>query len=119
MAANSRFQPLGILRFDLFFAVEQSLHAALVFLGFVRIKRVFDSAQRHVQRHAPLFPTLHQRPIDRAEPEMLASAANEGVFDFGEITEVIQSSFQVSSSTRFANRNLKRETLNLKLISFV
>src|SRR5205807_7811570 len=65
--------------------------AALVFLGFVRIKRVLDSAQRHMQRHAALFPTFHQRPIDRAEPKMLAPATNKSVFDLGEITEVIQS----------------------------
>jgi len=43
-----------------------------------------------VQGDAAFFPALNQSPIDRAEHEMLAATAHEGVFDFGEVAEVIQ-----------------------------
>src|SRR2546427_13185202 len=91
MTAGTRLEPFAVLRFDFFLAVKQRLHAALPLFRFVRIESMFDSAQRYVQRHAALFPTLNQLPIDRAEHQMLATAANESVFDFREVAKIVQS----------------------------
>ena len=51
---------------------------------------MFDSAQRDMKRDAAHLPTLDQRPIDWTQQEMLAATANESVFDFREVREVIQ-----------------------------
>ena len=51
---------------------------------------MFDSAQRDMQRHAAFLPTLNQRPVDGTNQEMLTAAANESVFDFRKVREVIQ-----------------------------
>jgi hypothetical protein len=44
-----------------------------------------------MQRNPNFLPTLDERPVHRAQMQMLATPANEGVFDFGEVVEVIQS----------------------------
>ncbi len=90
VTANARLQPFGVLRLNFFLTIEQRLDCAFVFLGLVRIKRVLNSAQRDVKRHAAFFPAFDERPIHRTKHEMLAATANESVFDFGEVREVIQ-----------------------------
>src|ERR1043165_3051447 len=81
VTADARFQPLGILRFNFLLAVEQSLDGALMLLRFVGIKCVLDCSQDDMQRHAALFPTFDQGPIDRAKHEVLSAPADERVFD--------------------------------------
>src|SRR5205085_10593063 len=49
--------PLGVLRLNLLLAIEQGLDAAPARAGLERIERLLDAAQRHMQRHALLFPT--------------------------------------------------------------
>jgi hypothetical protein len=85
-----RLAPLGKLRLDLFLTVHQGLDAALARPGLERIERLLDAAQGHMQRHAHLLPTLDERPVDRAQEQVLAAAADEGVFDLCEVVEVVQ-----------------------------
>src|SRR6266404_765275 len=82
VTADARFQPLGILRFNFFLAIEQRLNASLALLCLIRIESVLDAAQSDVQRDAALFPAFNQSPIHRTEHQMLAAPANESVFYF-------------------------------------
>src|SRR5713101_5633723 len=82
VTADARFQPLGVLRFNFFLAINQRLNASLALLCLMRIESVLDPAQSDVQRDAALFPAFNQSPIHRTEHQMLAATANESVFYF-------------------------------------
>ena len=82
VTADTCFEPLRILRFDFFLAIEQRFDGSLMLLRVVRIERMFNAAQGDVQWYATLLPAFNQRPIDWAQHQMLATTANEGVFDF-------------------------------------
>ena len=84
-----------------------------------------------MQRDTYRFPCLYERPINRADEEMLSPPTSKRVFDFREVVEIIQDErfqvsgfrFQVSgfrfqvSGFRFQvdPRISELETLNLKL----
>src|SRR6185295_15713043 len=79
-----------VLRLNFFLAIKQRLHRSLARSRLIRVKRFLDATKHDVQRNSLLLPRLHQRPIHRAQKQMLAASPDECVFDFGEVVEVIQ-----------------------------
>ena len=65
----------------------------------MRIKRLLNTTKHDVQWNSLLLPRLHQRPIHRAEKQVLPAPADECVFDFSEVVEVVQTQLDLPGAT--------------------
>src|SRR5262245_27220827 len=86
-----RGEPFAVLRFDLFATVEKTLDRTRARrLLVVNVKDGLDRTDNDVQRDPAFLPDIDERPIERAEKEMLSAATDKRVFDLCEVIEVIQ-----------------------------
>src|SRR5262249_48596881 len=101
------FDPFCVLRFNLLLTIKQRLNRSLTFFCCVRIKSPFNSTKNDVQRNSRLLPRLHQRPVNRAQKQMLLATSNKSVFNFGEVVEIIHRDVlcAVFSETHFLQRS--------------
>src|ERR1044071_4567951 len=108
--------PLRVLRLNLFLAIKQRLHCSLPRSSFIRIKRLLHPAKHDVQWNSLLLPRLHQRPIHRTQKQVLPAPADECVFDFSEVIEVVQTQLNLPGATAldsvvYDTQAVKREGL--------
>src|SRR6185369_1297078 len=108
--------PLRVLRLNLFLAIQKRLHRALPWPRLVRIKRLLHTTKHDVQRNSLLLPRFHQRPVHWTEKQMLPAPANECVFDFSEVVEVVQTQLDLPGATAlgsvvYLTKAVKREGL--------
>ena len=84
----------------------------------ITVEGRIDSAERGFERNARVFPGLNQRPVESGEEKARAPAAQELLFYFGEVVEVVFHGESAGTRWSAGRSGFARNTLARRNISF-